>query len=69
MLAGAPLLTFHPRDGRSPTKRALLDFLSKNLPRRQISDDVHLRREPAAYRDQQALEDRTAPLFRRRQRR
>jgi hypothetical protein len=40
MLAGAPLLTFHPCDGRSPTKRALLDFLSKNLPRRQISDDV-----------------------------
>ena len=29
-----------PRDGRTPTKQSLLDFLSNKLPKWQVPDDV-----------------------------
>ena len=35
-----PLLIVQPRDGRTPTKQSLLDFLSDKLPKWQVPDDV-----------------------------
>jgi acyl-CoA synthetase (AMP-forming)/AMP-acid ligase II len=35
-----PLLIVQPRDGRTPTKQSLLDFLSNKLPKWQVPDDV-----------------------------
>jgi fatty-acyl-CoA synthase len=35
-----PLLIVHPREGRNPTKAALLQFLSEKLAKWQIPDDV-----------------------------
>ncbi|HTR13189.1 MAG TPA: long-chain-fatty-acid--CoA ligase [Roseiarcus sp.] len=35
-----PLLIVHPREGRKPEKKALLDFLAGKLPKWQVPDDV-----------------------------
>ena len=35
-----PLLIIQPRDGRTPAKQSLLDFLSEKLPKWQVPDDV-----------------------------
>ncbi len=35
-----PLLIVQPRDGRTPAKQSLLDFLSGKLPKWQVPDDV-----------------------------
>ena len=35
-----PLLIVHPREGRKPTKAALLQFLSEKLAKWQLPDDV-----------------------------
>ena len=35
-----PLLIVHPREGRAPTKAALLQFLSEKLAKWQVPDDV-----------------------------
>jgi acyl-CoA synthetase (AMP-forming)/AMP-acid ligase II len=35
-----PLLIVHPREGRKPTKAALLQFLSEKLAKWQVPDDV-----------------------------
>ncbi len=37
-----PLLIVHPREGRTPTKQSLIDFLAARLPKWQIPDDVVL---------------------------
>ena len=35
-----PLLIVHPREGRAPTKEAILAFLAERLPKWQMPDDV-----------------------------
>ena len=35
-----PLLIVHPREGKSPTKEAILAFLAERLPKWQMPDDV-----------------------------
>ena len=35
-----PLLIVHPRDGRTPSKASILDFLSDKLPKWQVPEDV-----------------------------
>jgi acyl-CoA synthetase (AMP-forming)/AMP-acid ligase II len=35
-----PLLIVHPRDGRTPTKQSLIEFLAARLPKWQLPDDV-----------------------------
>ena len=58
-----PLLIVHPREGRKPTKAALLQFLSEKLAKWQVPDDVVFVDSSAAYRDWQAAQDGIAPAI------
>ena len=58
-----PLLIVHPREGRKPTKAALLQFLSEKLAKWQVAGRCRVRRRSPAYRDGQAAQDGIAPAI------